>query len=107
MIWTLYGAIVRPLGDSIYPRYSQEVTWNSHLSAWAKGPLVWSLWSTSWTWYLCLERFVLGNVVGIDEDVIQIYDDYGINNICKNFIHKYLKDCRYIIKPFRHYQPFK
>jgi len=30
-------------GDSIYPRYSQEVTWNSHLSAQAKSPLVWSL----------------------------------------------------------------
>src|SRR5882724_3290933 len=27
-------------GCSIYPRYPQEVTWNSHLSAWAKSPLV-------------------------------------------------------------------
>ena len=26
IIWTLYGAMVRPSGDSIYPRYSQEVT---------------------------------------------------------------------------------
>ena len=25
----------------------QEVAWNSHLSAWAKSPLVQSLWSTS------------------------------------------------------------
>ena len=33
-------AIIRPLGDSIYLRYSQEVTWNSHLSAQAKRPLV-------------------------------------------------------------------
>src|SRR5882724_11153389 len=47
IIWTLYGAMVRPLGDSIYPRYLQEVTWNSHLSAWAKSPLAWSLQSTS------------------------------------------------------------
>ena len=26
IIWTLDSAMVRPLGDSIYPRYSQEVT---------------------------------------------------------------------------------
>src|SRR5882724_4353649 len=25
IIWTLYGAMVRPSGDRIYPRYSQEV----------------------------------------------------------------------------------
>jgi len=49
IIWTLYGAMVRPSGDSIYPRYSQEVTWNSHLSAWAKSPSVQSLRSTSLT----------------------------------------------------------
>src|SRR5882724_10195840 len=45
----------RPSGDSIYLRYSQEITWNSHLSAWAKSLLVWSLWSTSQTWALCSE----------------------------------------------------
>jgi len=28
-------------------------------------------------------EFVLGNVVGIDEDVIQIYDDYDIDHICE------------------------
>src|SRR5882724_7762024 len=32
MIWTLYGAMVRISGDSIYQRYSQEVMWNLHLS---------------------------------------------------------------------------
>src|SRR5882724_10741062 len=48
-------AMVRPSGDSIYLRYSQEVTWNSHLSAWAKIPLAQSLQSTSRTWSLCLE----------------------------------------------------
>src|SRR5882724_375548 len=39
IIWTLYGAMVRPLGDNIYLRYSQEVTWNSHLSAQDTSPL--------------------------------------------------------------------
>src|SRR5882724_7379182 len=51
--------------------------------------------------------FVLGNVVGIDEDVVQIYDDYDVNNICENFIHKSLKSGRCISKPFRHYQPLE
>jgi len=32
--------MVRPLGDSIYLRYLQEVMWNLHLSAQAKRPLV-------------------------------------------------------------------
>jgi len=51
--------------------------------------------------------FVLGNVVRIDEDVIQIYDDYDVNHICENVIHKSLKSCWCISKPFRHYQPLK
>jgi len=28
-------------------------------------------------------EFVLRNIVGIDEDVIQIYDDYDVNHICE------------------------
>ena len=51
--------------------------------------------------------FVLRNVVGIDEDVIQIYDDYDINHICEDVIHKSLKSGGYISKPFRHYQPLE
>jgi len=51
--------------------------------------------------------FVLGNVVGIDEDVIQIYNDYDIDHIHKNVIHKSLKRCWCISKPFRHYQPLE
>src|SRR5882672_6059578 len=51
--------------------------------------------------------FVLGNVVGIDEDVIQIYDDYDVDHICKDVIHKLLKSCWCISKPFRHYQPLE
>src|SRR5882724_10374085 len=52
-------------------------------------------------------EFVLGNIVGIDEDVIQIYDDYDVNHIREDVIHKSLKSCRCISNPFRHYQPFE
>jgi len=51
--------------------------------------------------------FVLRDVVGIDEDVIQIYDDYNVNHIHENVVHKSLKHGRCISKPFRHYQPLK
>src|SRR5882672_7639558 len=45
--------------------------------------------------------FVLGNVVGIVEDVVQVDDDYDINHICEDVIHKLLKSCWCISKPFR------
>jgi len=51
--------------------------------------------------------FVLGNVVRIDEDVVQIYDDYDIDHIHENVFHKSLKSCRCISKPLRHYQPLE
>src|SRR5882672_8532465 len=51
--------------------------------------------------------FVLGNFVGIDEDVIQVDDDYDIDHIHKDVIHESLKSCWCISKPFRHYQPLK
>ena len=38
--------------------------------------------------------FMLRNVVGIDEDVVQIYDDY--DHIHKNAVHKSLKSGRCI-----------
>src|SRR5882724_5493920 len=47
--------------------------------------------------------FVFRNVVGIDENVIQIYDDNDIDHICEDVIHKSLKSCWRISKPFRHY----
>ena len=83
----------------MYPRYSQEVTWNMHLSTWAK-----SMESAE---YFPNMGFVLRNVVGIDEDVIQIYDDYDVDHIHENVVHKSLKGCGCISKPFRHYQPLK
>ena len=51
-------------------------------------------------------EFVLGNIVRIDKDVVQIYDDYDVNHICKN-VHKSLKSGGCISKPFRHYQPLE
>ena len=50
--------------------------------------------------YFPTVEFVLGNVVGIDEDVIQIYDDYDVDHIRED---KSLKSGRCISKPFRHY----
>jgi len=47
------------------------------------------------------------NVVRIDEDVVQIDDDYSVNHICEDLIHKSLKSCWCISKPFRHYQPLE
>src|SRR5882724_2059794 len=41
--------------------------------------------------YFLNMEFVLRNVVRIDEDVIQIYDDYDINHICKIVVHESLK----------------
>jgi len=54
------------LTDSMYPRYSQEVTWNSHLSARAISPL-----AAEPAKYFLKMSFVFGNVVGIDENVVQ------------------------------------
>src|SRR5882724_9262957 len=56
--------------------------------------------STEPTKYFLNMSFVFGNVVGIDENVIQIYDDNDVD-------HKLLKSCWNISKPFRHYQPFE
>src|SRR5882724_10554190 len=50
--------------------------------------------------------FVFGNVVGIDENVVQIYDDNDADHIHEDVIHKPLKSCRGS-KPFRYYQPFE
>src|SRR5882672_723591 len=57
--------------------------------------------------YFLNMSFVLGNVVGIDEDVIQVDDDYDVDHIREDVIHKSLKSCWCISKPFRHYQPLE
>ena len=53
MAWILFWAIMRPSGDSIYPRYSHELQWNSHLLAQAYSQLHQSRVSTSRTWAEC------------------------------------------------------
>ena len=50
---------------------------------------------------------VLGDIVGIDENVVQIHDDTNIEHVGENVVHKSLEGCWCISKPFRHYQPFE
>ena len=54
--------------------------------------------------YFLNVEFVLRNILRIDEDVVQIYDDYDVNHIHENVVHKSLKCSGCISKPFRHYQ---
>src|SRR5882724_7217967 len=93
--------MVRPSGDSICPRYLQEVMWNLHLSEWAKSPLAWSLQSTSQTWSLCLE--MLSEYMRMSSKYMMTM----IDHICEDVIHKSLKSDGCISKPFRHYQPLE
>src|SRR5882724_8385520 len=59
------------------------------------------------TKYFLNVSFVFGNVVRIDENVIQIYDDNDVDHICEDVVHELLKSCWSISKPFRNYQPLK
>ena len=49
--------------------------------------------------YFLNMEYVFGNVVGIDEDVVQIYDDHDINHIHENVIHKSLKATGALVSP--------
>ena len=51
--------------------------------------------------------FMLHEVIGIDQDVVQIDNDIDIYHICENVIHESLKSCGSISKAFWHYQPLK
>ena len=51
--------------------------------------------------------FVLGEVVGIDQYVVQIDNDIDVYHICEDVIHELLKSCRSISKAFWHYQPLR
>ena len=46
---------------------------------------------------------VLGHIVRVDENVVQVDDDCDIDHIHENVVHKSLKGCGCIGKPFRHY----
>ena len=50
---------------------------------------------------------VLGNIVGIDENVVQIHDDTNVKHVSEDVIHKSLEGCGSVSKPFRHYQPLE
>ena len=51
--------------------------------------------------------FVLREVVGIDQDVVQIVNDIDIYHICENVVHEPLKSCGSVSKAFWHYQPLE
>ena len=51
--------------------------------------------------------FVLGNIVGIDEDVIQVNDDNDVDHVREDVVHESLEGCECISKPFRHYHPLE
>ena len=50
---------------------------------------------------------VFGNVVRVDEDVVQIDNDNDVNHVCEDVVHKPLESRWRISKPFRHYQPLE
>src|SRR5882724_4598994 len=50
---------------------------------------------------------MLGDIVRINEDVIQIDDDTNVDHVSENVVHKSLEGCGSVSKPFRHYQPLK
>ena len=49
---------------------------------------------------------MLSQAVRIDQDVIQIDYDIDVYHVREDVVHKSLKSCWCISKPFRHYQPF-
>ena len=57
--------------------------------------------------YLLNMGLVFGHIARVDKNVVQVDDDCDINHICKSIIHKSLKGCGCIGKPFRHYRPLK
>src|SRR5882724_13358870 len=57
--------------------------------------------------YLLNMGLVFGHIARVDKNVIQVDDDCDINHFCKNIIHKSLKGCGCIGRPFRHYRPLK
>ncbi len=50
---------------------------------------------------------VLCGVIGIDEDVVQVYDYGNVKHVSKNVVHEALERCRSIGEPKRHDTPFK
>jgi len=57
--------------------------------------------------YLLNMGLVFRHIARVDKNVIQVDDDCDINHICENIVHKSLKGCGCIGKPFRHYRPLE
>ena len=51
--------------------------------------------------------FVLEEVVGIDQYVVQIDNDVNVHHVGEDVVHEPLKSCGSVSKAFRHYQPLK
>ena len=51
--------------------------------------------------------FVLGHILGVDKNVVQVDDDADIKKVTEDVVHKTLKSGRGIGKSERHYKPFK
>ena len=59
--------------------------------------------STESAKYFSDMSLVFGNIVRVDEYIVQIDDDNDVNHVRKNVVHKPLENCWGISKPFRHY----
>src|SRR5882724_10966539 len=102
----------RPILDNLdFVRGHGEAFWRQHVSKVFTGSDMELAFvcaskqsiSTEPAKYFLNVSFVFGNVVGIDENVVQIYDDNDVDHICEDVIHESLKSCWSISKPFRHY----
>jgi hypothetical protein len=50
---------------------------------------------------------MFGQIVGVDEDIVEVHDDAYIKHISEDVIHKTLKDRRTIGQAERHDFPFE
>jgi len=76
---------------------SEKYVWNSHLSAWAKRSV------SAESSHFSDVSLCSGNVVRVDEDVVQIDNDMTSIMSAKMSFHKPLERPLRISKPFRHY----
>ena len=50
---------------------------------------------------------VFRRVIGIDEDVVKVYDYGNVKHVSKNIVQEALEHCRSVGEPKRHDTPFK
>ena len=46
-------------------------------------------------------------IVGVYQDIIQVYDYGDVNHVSKDVVHEPLETCRGIGEPLRHHQPLE